>query len=231
MKLQERGFLKEEMQELKSCQVKYFYISVTATGVLLNLGGEMGLPVFHYLSPLVIILPCWLIFFDKATSITRITGYSKYLEAFILSEPIDAEYVGWENALSISRKRQKNAQNKRIFDRLKSTISAALDGLVSILKFSFEYRYWKISWVVFFMLSATCFFLGMIEYFNKPDPIIFFLLCASLFFILLAACHTLYLLHNLIEGKFSYKENGKMWADCLKPRKTREYWDNEFEVK
>ena len=57
--MKERDLLKAELQTLKQCQVQYFAITVTATGIVLGLAEKLG-PApgggLIYLAPLVIIL-------------------------------------------------------------------------------------------------------------------------------------------------------------------------------
>lgn len=85
--LQEHGNLRQELHNLKSCQITFFSLAITSTGLLLGLGSHFiseRVPAsLIFLSPLVIILPCWCIFFDKATTITRIVGYYRVLEQMI----------------------------------------------------------------------------------------------------------------------------------------------------
>ena len=114
----ERELLRAEIQTLKHCQIQYFAITITATGVVLGLAEKLGGSVqklgiepgrsLVYLAPLAIILPCWTIFFDKATTITRIVGYSRVLEQLLTGQARakNCKYVGWENALREFRKRE-----------------------------------------------------------------------------------------------------------------------------
>jgi hypothetical protein len=84
-------FLREEMRDLKTCQVQFVTFSVTGTGVLFGLVAltQNKLQGVSYLFPLTILLPSWLIFFDKAKTITRIVGYYRILEKLSLGQ-IDA---------------------------------------------------------------------------------------------------------------------------------------------
>ena len=65
MKEAERQNLRQELQFLKECQVRYFILSITATsaivGIVSQLGGDnIGLQGFQhfYLSPLLVLIPC-----------------------------------------------------------------------------------------------------------------------------------------------------------------------------
>jgi hypothetical protein len=97
----ELGALREELHGLKSCQVSFLTLAITATGVLLGLeAGSEAKQAMAYLVPLVILLPFWLIFFDKATTITRIVGYYRVIEKGMLHEDALKKLIGWENALA-----------------------------------------------------------------------------------------------------------------------------------
>src|SRR5262249_17478211 len=97
----EVGALRDELRELKRCQLQYFTLTVTGTGAILGLariaGGNGTASVrVSALAPLTIILPCWCIFFDKATSITRIVGLLRYFEAQLRDHAEPRIYVGFE---------------------------------------------------------------------------------------------------------------------------------------
>jgi hypothetical protein len=106
--LQEQKTLRGELQQLKSCQLQYFTLTVTGTGGILGLSSlrqEPSMQVLSVIAPLAIILPCWWIFFDKATTITRIIGYYRLLERIVVPRgPIPYCFVGYETALAIYRR-------------------------------------------------------------------------------------------------------------------------------
>ena len=76
--------LREELRNLKQRQLRYFTLSVAGSSLLFGLaeslpkGGKFGPVVL--MAPLVILLPCWWTFFDKATTITRLVGYLRICE-------------------------------------------------------------------------------------------------------------------------------------------------------
>jgi hypothetical protein len=57
------------------------------------------LPSAVYLYPLCVLLPSWMVFFDKATTIARIVGYYRVIEGLMLNQLRAASFPGWENAL------------------------------------------------------------------------------------------------------------------------------------
>lgn len=114
--LNEQTILRAELRQLKKCQLQYFLLTITGTGVLLRAGdifspGKDTMPApYVYLLPLIIILPCWWTFFDKATTITRLVGYMRLLEDELAKKK--PRYTGYENALN--RFRRVEDQGKKI---------------------------------------------------------------------------------------------------------------------
>ena len=110
MQEKEREQLRSELAFLKSCQIRYFELAIIAAGAVLAVVGQLGdkaNPVV-FLAPLVVVLPCWWVFFDKATTITRIVGYSRLLEGMLRRPGDDTfAYIGWENALAAFRLEQQ----------------------------------------------------------------------------------------------------------------------------
>ena len=74
--------LRQDLQDLKRCQLQYFTLTLTGTGAILGLAAifSESFRGLALLAPLCVILPNWVIFFDKATTITRIVGYQRALE-------------------------------------------------------------------------------------------------------------------------------------------------------
>ena len=87
---EEQKLLRNEISQLKGCQLQYFTLTVTGTATLFGLAAMSQNPMVigvAFLAPLAIILPCWWIFFDKATTITRIVGYYRVIERMIAEYP------------------------------------------------------------------------------------------------------------------------------------------------
>lgn len=82
---QERKLLRMELNNLKDCQLKYFTFSLTATGIIFGLIVKFGdFQSILFLLPLTVLIPSWLVFFDKTKTITRIVAYYMLLETLIL---------------------------------------------------------------------------------------------------------------------------------------------------
>lgn len=113
--VREHELLREELNNLKNCQVTYFTASVTATTLIFTVAARISPPEFPgaaYLFPLAILIPTWFIFFDKATGITRIVGYYRILEEWLQGEGKDYKFIGWENSLKLFRKCSSEYEKK-----------------------------------------------------------------------------------------------------------------------
>jgi hypothetical protein len=145
--LKERDQLRSELQQLKNCQLRYFTLSVTGSGIILSIVSSiirMNLQtelMFAILSPLAIVIPCWWIFFDKATTITRLTGYYQILEKMITANPKKNKYPYWgyENALAFYRTQDNKATWDEFYERFKKE-----NPLVKLENLSIPNQIWYI---------------------------------------------------------------------------------------
>ncbi len=154
--MHEMDTLREELQHLKNCQVRYFLFSITITASILGILSKLNrVDNLGFLTPLLIILPCWWIFFDKASTITRIVGYYRQLEKMILAQG-DHRYLGWEQSLSEFRKWQEEGKFVDLFNSKDSESKKTF----KLLQLQTAHRYWVINWYTFLALSVTCLFLG-----------------------------------------------------------------------
>lgn len=203
--LQEHGNLRQELHNLKSCQITFFSLAITSTGLLLGLGSHFiseRVPAsLIFLSPLVIILPCWCIFFDKATTITRIVGYYRVLEQMIICRTNPApNYIGWESALA--KVRDDPARGK-----------------AAIL---LSHTYWIISWFTFGTLAALCltiscvtFYAGLQKYPILTQNIVSPSIVLAFVLSFIAFGYTSYLAYHLSLGKHSYNHHELRWREIL----------------
>ena len=160
---QEMGYLREELRDLKGFQFRLIGIAVVITGFLLSLTqlrvGSATLMIaapLLYLLPLVIVIPSWFIFFDKARTITRIVGYCRHLEAFLRHEHEPGQFLGWERVLGNYRKIDSGiAQNllKTPAWRKHFRISLRHFAAAAFLR---RQPYWVLAYYTFLSLSAAC---------------------------------------------------------------------------
>ena len=77
-RLNQQEYLADQEIHLKNCQTTYVQLGATATTLVAGFvakNGTDGSPSLAFLTPVLIVLPCWLIFFEKAKSISRIVGF------------------------------------------------------------------------------------------------------------------------------------------------------------
>jgi len=201
----EHAFLRNELLHLKDCQVKFLTFSVTATAIILGIIGRSNLifptgpkflPGEMWLIPLAVLLPAWWIFFDKATTITRIVGYFRWLEKIILEKHSSVNFLGWENALK--KFREQNTKEK-----------INIGEMVKILRFGTTHRYWVITYYIFFFLSLVCLIGGY-----KESNLYIIIPIEGLF--LFSACWNARVLWSLIKGESSYDKNEEKWGNFFK---------------
>jgi len=206
--INELNNLREELHNLKNCQFLFLRLSVTSTatiiGALIALEAKVKInnPYFSlaFLSPLIIIVPCWLIFLDKAITISRIVGYYRILERVLIqivtndSSYTTAQgyrYIGWENALREFR--NMFAQRSSVRYRIITFFTFAIQGLICI---------------------ESAVYLFVIK--EHPIKIGIFLFLS---FIIYVACVVflifLPLLHQLYHGSYTYSENERRWLQIL----------------
>jgi hypothetical protein len=113
----EYATVRTELRELKSCQLTYLTVSITATALILSLLGKISAPsdgsgydsmllviaLIAPLAPLAILIPAGIIFFDKSITISRAIGYCRVIEWLWLERINGIRIVGFENALSLWR--------------------------------------------------------------------------------------------------------------------------------
>lgn len=150
----ERKILRNELDNLKNCQVTFFATSVTATALILTVAAKISpdsLPGIAYLFPLAILIPTWTVFFDKALTISRIVGYYRVLEQLIVDEEFGTsiDFMGWETSL-------KKFRDYEIKDPNFSEIIVDLGQ-----NFQWTNRYWKLINYAYNGLIYACFILSV----------------------------------------------------------------------
>jgi hypothetical protein len=208
----ERVALREELHNLKNCQVTFLTLSITVTGVILGVATSLIQAPFlgiASLFPLIVLFPSWWVFFDKATTITRIVGYYRILEKLILGHYKANNFMGWENALGEFRKRQQA-------DPLNLPYKQWPHGLRNILLLRTPHQYWVISYYTFFALSALCVVLSTVLL--KGSWYLIFSVLGALLFIM-TSWRNMRTVWNLIEGRNSYDCNEHFWKQILEVSK------------
>lgn len=209
--------LRQELYHLKSCQVTFLTFSVTATGVLLGMGGggvtrpNGGLLC---LAPLVVLLPFWWVFFDKATTITRIVGYCRVLEGLSLGYYKAGRFTGWENALRLMREEQEAAKQMGTPHGVPTRHLQVWRDVAGMFALQTSHRYWIISYYTFFGLSVVCLLTGVHDLSSvlSPAP------CVAAIASIGSAIWNARTVYALIHGDRSYNANEEKWRDLLRIR-------------
>lgn len=210
MIMKERELLKQELQSLKSCQVQYFSLAVVVTGAIFGIAekcGEKLGPGTAYLLPLLIVLPFWSVFFDKASSITRIVGYMRVLEKLLVDNHF-YKYQGWENALRAFRRRESGYRRNILVDWGLMVLRAA-GAVFLLIDFRRNHRYWAINWASFFGLGLCAL---TVAWLRGAQMLIWWIGAVAF---ILAAIHNGDVLWNLVRGDFSYDERERLWSQLL----------------
>ncbi len=209
----ELTLVRGELRELKKCQVNYFALSVTATAAMFGLAAaphELLSGGAGYIAPLLILLPCWWIFFDKASTITRNVGYTRILEEMIAMYPqLSFRYLGFENSLAHFRSEEDQGRGVALEDipELKRR------HLRSVITLRTRHRYWTVNWYTFALLSALCCILGYFQ--ADPGPIKTLAIIGGVL-TAFSAISTLIIVARLICGKYSYDYYTACWRKFMK---------------
>ena len=219
---EEHKNLRKELQFLKNCQVQYFVLSVAAAGAIAGSGSKAEAPPLIYLAPLLVILPCWWIIFDKGTTIARIVGYLTILEGLILAGNRDGYgHIGWENALSRFRDKEKKVP---WLSKIGKYVRGIGQGAISA-PFLTTHKYWSINWWTFFGLGIASLRMG----FTRPFSIISPWGLALVLFVI-SSIHNLSVLGRLTRGGYSYMGSHKMWKEVLCSLNAQAYFDEMFKT-
>jgi hypothetical protein len=162
--------LRVELGQLKTCQNQTLTIGITGAGFLLALtriDPETHYSQFILLLPLAILLPLWLMFFDKARTITRMVAFLRVQEALALSNKVRC-VLGWETAMKeywyakdnyLDKDENKNEVEDHVNSVNYGTSNKKSDGASKTLKRRariYNSTYWGAAYTVFFVLSLLC---------------------------------------------------------------------------
>ena len=213
----EATLMRTELQELKRCQLQYFLASVGGTGLLFGLSDRFNdnpsIEAMVFLVPLIIIIPCWWTFFDKATTITRLSGYSRCFIEDQLQQPTPSYYIGYENALAVLRYTEDNMTSD---DRMRYNLDprVTLAETFKLLRFQTRHRYWIINWYTYFILSVLCtilpLFMGI--HYNPLENNLSFLVYACFIVVAVSAWYTLEVIKQLTLGRYGFDNFRRLWG-------------------
>lgn len=161
---QEMRSLREELRDLKGYQFRLVGVASVVTGFLLSLGRlrldpsqSAQPPESLYLLPLIVILPSWMIYFDKTKTITRIVGYYRILEAMLAQEARPRHFFGWERALGKFRKSSPNVVKRLNKARRRRTpANRRVQRFVLTMTLIQSQLYWTLAYATFIILAIIC---------------------------------------------------------------------------
>ena len=208
--LKERELLKAELQSLKSCQVQYFSFGITATGVIFGLAEKSSTqsPGVIYLIPILILVPLWSVFFDKAASVTRIVGYIRILERILIDEKAYI-YIGWENALKNYRNEEESSRAAILVEPFVVAIRA-FSAIWLLVDFRRKHRYWAINWMSFFGLGLCSLYMAHLRGVERE----YLWLFGAVFTV--ASIHNAEVLWCLVWGQYEYDRREQSWSKMLR---------------
>ncbi|HTG33086.1 MAG TPA: hypothetical protein VLB76_09160 [Thermoanaerobaculia bacterium] len=220
----ELPLLRQELQELKRCQLQYFTLSVTGTAAILGFAGSLSNKELlgpSLLAPLAIIIPCWWIFFDKATTITRIVGYVRLIEELLARGPNpDLTYPGYEEALSLFREYEDKVNRGEASPPPAEPApgrGVRAREWIELLALRTRHRYWMVNFYTFAGLAALCCISGW-WFPTSIQPLELLRRWAIGFCALVTFGSIIYsviIVHQLTFGKRSYGRSAQYWRMAL----------------
>jgi len=220
---EEHTTLRAELHDLKDCQVKFLSFSLLAAGTIFGAIGALWDPApslagFLFLAPLVFLIPCWWVFFDKALTISRIVGYFLILEQLLLRKPQESlVFCGWENALERHRELQKT--------KALSRTAIPKKGLIAVFALRGSHRYWALVYYAFLGVSVLCLALSIVAGLTAAEAnqtmqdrhMCLWIVLWAVGFLIVGASALVNgrLLTHLVCGMYSYDTNALLWAKVL----------------
>jgi len=147
--------LRMELDQLKACQTQAVIFGLTGAGIMLGLTNAFqadSLFPILLLMPLLTLLPFWIIFFDKARTISRIIGFIRVQEEFAIKGYIKG-MIGWETAM---KQYWKNKKDVALQD-----ITEANERRNKLQKKILYSTYWFTVYIVFWLFSIICIVLSL----------------------------------------------------------------------
>lgn len=248
----EMEILRKELHDLKECQFRFLSTTPILTGFLLGLPQIFGKvemrpsephsPLYlTSLLPLLVLLPAWWVFFDKAKTVTRIVGYYRVLEGVVRGELTPSHFPGWERSLEIFRRAKTEEILQEIVavqgvlpslsDREQHRLgSIATPGMRRDCEAALPFaraalladgqRYWLLAYDTFAVLSLVSIAIPTFVLLDGYGHSLLHwrqwaLVLASLAAVLWCCLENALILTDLMWGKFSYTANQLVWLSLL----------------
>lgn len=222
--------LRDELRDLKRCQLQYASLSVVGTGGIIGIAATLAEHAdpnsfgMAFLAPLVIVLPCWLIFFDKATTITRIVGFVRLLESELTNAVGSLDYAGmdlpgYETALERFRAREEEIRH----ELLREASERRSRDQEKERRAPWRHQYWTVHWLMFCLLSLLCLVLAgtAVPGLSAMSVSVVLLIVSGVLYLFSLGVTAVFLL-SLRRGRFSYAVMAAVWARLA----SREQWSS-----
>lgn len=181
-----------------------------------------------YLLPLTVLIPAWLVFFDKAKTITRIVAYYRLLESIILNN-VYFNFIGWENSVMRFREWEVNTDYDDFKDS-KTFYCTEKEELSLFQRIVNKFKgikppvgsYWFLTNLSFSGLIAVCISIPLFKEIIIPFPnvnlISYILVVVNIMlFYAIFIINFIIIYRSLIgDGRHSYTTNMKIWCNVFK---------------
>ena len=211
--------LRQESVHLKNCQLRYYTITlvtiatifgVTESELLIGEADENSHQrASLFLVPLLVIVPNWTFFFDKAKSISRIVGYIRKVEKLITGTSESGKFISWEVGLGNFRDADNGLEDLKTKQGAKSSVFAAF----CVFLFRTRQKYWVLNYHMYFIGSALCL---TFSYQNQADPIYQIVWSAASAVSVIAALYNAIVLTRLTRGRYTYRAAEEQWEEIAK---------------
>lgn len=154
--------LRNELGHLKTCQTAIVVLGVTGSGVFLGLLKPQSFEEINpylVLLPLIILLPLWIIFYDKARTIARIVGFLRVQENLAL-ENSSVGLIGWESAMKEYWKVRDKYDESEYDEIFLAAKSKNTNYNTKIRESIINSTYWSSVYSLFWIFSFSCLFLS-----------------------------------------------------------------------
>lgn len=221
----ELSMLREELKGLKNCQMAFLTTSFTGTGLILGLLKSFSASSANsdlvYLLPLIIIVPCWWFFLDKARSVSRVVGYYRILEGMVLGRLSVRDFPGWEGALARFREQgRRQIQEVRTLRIQKESFRWRLRRFAELMMPGSPSAYICMAFYTFAALSLMCLTATLMSQAATTDVDRSGIpggsaITISVLLVIFSLARNLRMIWRIHLGRYSYGFNFEVWKRLL----------------
>jgi hypothetical protein len=158
--------LRTELSQLKICQNQAIIFGITGAGIMLGLIKELdNFREYLCLIPLFILLPFWLIYFDKARTIARIAGFIRVQERLALNKSLEGA-VGWETSMKLYWAKENDWNTKEVKTKIHDFNNLSKNPKRNSIIYS---TYWGTTYLVYYSISVICLILSLLTFIRSTN--------------------------------------------------------------